>query len=348
MKLILQKDVKNLGKAGDQVSVKNGFARNFLIPKGYALILNKNRLKEWNHQKVIIEAKKRKASSERKSLIDKLSSVQLLFEKESQKDNKIFGSVTAHEISQALEEKHNISVDKKDIHFDELKTVGDHKISIHLSSKHKTEILLTIKGKLGKKKDEKTDEKHSPQEEIVKAASSDEISPQEEIVKAASSDEISPQAETEESTETTVVSTEKETQMSFVSKTADSTNTEDKNLKPKDVSDQSKNITAPAQPIENSTTSSKTEEVKAKSSTTSKEPNINEKTEEIKAKSSMTSKEPNIDERIASSQTSNDSDKSKIEDSKSSTTSASQEKSTTKKADKKSSGLLNKLFGSKK
>lgn len=155
MKLILQKDVKNLGKTGDQVSVKAGFARNFLIPKGYAFLLNKDHLKTWSHQKFIIEAKKKKAVSERKQIIDKLSSIKLVFEKEIQKkSDKIFGSVTAHEISQALEEKHNISVDKKDIHFSELKTTGNHKVSICLDSDLKTEILLSIKGKIRKKKEE--------------------------------------------------------------------------------------------------------------------------------------------------------------------------------------------------
>ena len=166
MKLILQKDVKNVGKAGDQVSVKNGFARNFLIPKGYAVLLNKDRLRTWNHQKVMIEAKKRKALSERQKIIDKLSSIKLIFEKESQKDNKIFGSVTAYEISQALEEKHNLSVDKKDIYFSELKTVGDHKIDIRLDSDLKTEILLTIKGKIRKKKEEVFVKKTSEDQEL--------------------------------------------------------------------------------------------------------------------------------------------------------------------------------------
>ena len=147
MKLILQKDVKNLGKTGDQISVKKGFARNFLIPKGYAVLMNKNNVKAWEHQKIIIKAKKRKALSERKALIDRLSSIKLKFEKEAQKDNRLFGSVTAHEISQALEKLHNISVDKKDIHFSELKTVGEHKIKIHLDSENQTKIPLSIKGK---------------------------------------------------------------------------------------------------------------------------------------------------------------------------------------------------------
>ena len=152
MKLILQKDVKNLGKAGDQVLVKKGYARNFLIPKGQALPLNKDRLKVWKHQKVIIEAKKRKAIAERKFLIAKLSSIKLKFEKESQKDGRLFGSVTAHEISQTLEKLHNVSVDKKDISVTALKTAGNHIITIRLDSENKTDITVSIKGKVTKKR----------------------------------------------------------------------------------------------------------------------------------------------------------------------------------------------------
>ena len=154
MKLILQKDVKNLGKAGDQVVVKTGYARNFLIPKGQALPLNKGRLKVWKHQQVIISAKKRKAVAERKTLIEKLSGIKLKFEKESMKDGRLFGSVTAHEISQALEELHKISVDKRDISFSSLKTTGDHTISIRLDSELQTEIKLSIKGKVTKKREQ--------------------------------------------------------------------------------------------------------------------------------------------------------------------------------------------------
>lgn len=154
MRLILQKDVKNLGKTGDQVLVKDGYARNFLVPKGYALPLNKSRLKVWKHQQVIISAKKRKAVAERKALIEKLSSIKLNFEKESLKDGKLFGSVTNHEMSQALEKLHNISVDKRDISPSILKTVGDHTVTIRLDLDNKTDIPIKIKGKTVKKEEE--------------------------------------------------------------------------------------------------------------------------------------------------------------------------------------------------
>ena len=165
MKLILQKDVKNLGKAGDQVTVKTGYARNFLIPKGQALPVDKSRLKVWKHQKVIIEAKIRKAASERKTLIEKLSSIKLKFEKESLTNGKLFGSVTAHEISQELEKLHNINVDKRDISFDVLKTTGNHTITIALDSEHKTDMVVNIEGKIIKKK-EQQDESSSLKPEV--------------------------------------------------------------------------------------------------------------------------------------------------------------------------------------
>ena len=158
MKLILQKDVKNLGKAGDQALVKKGFARNFLIPKGLALPINKNRLKQWKHQQMLISAKKRKAVAERKVLIEKLSSIEIKLEKESLKDGKLFGSVTAYEISQTLEKFHNISVDKKDISLPVLKTTGEHNITIRLDSEHQTDIKIHIKGKTPKKREAKTEQ----------------------------------------------------------------------------------------------------------------------------------------------------------------------------------------------
>lgn len=170
MKLILQKDVKNLGKAGDQVFVKKGYARNFLIPQGQALPLNKDRLKAWKHQKVIIEAKKRKAVAERKALIEKLSSIKLKFEKESLKSGKLFGSVTAYEISQALEKFHKISVDKRDISLTALKTVGDHTVTINLDSELKTNITVSIKGKITKKQEESASSKKE-QAKLSKASS---------------------------------------------------------------------------------------------------------------------------------------------------------------------------------
>ena len=156
MKLILQKDVKNLGKAGDQVRVKNGFARNYLLPNNLALILNKNRLKEWKHRKSLIEAKKKHAVKERKSLLDKISAVEIVFEKESRNKLDLFGSVTAPEISNALEKKHRLSVDKRDIKTEALKQVGEFQIPISLDSENTASLKVIIKAKTSEKAEKKS------------------------------------------------------------------------------------------------------------------------------------------------------------------------------------------------
>ena len=197
MKLILQKDVKNLGKTGDQVAVKKGYARNFLIPQGKALLLNTDRLKVWKHQKVIIEAKKRQAILERKALIEKLSSVNLKFEKECLKNGKLFGSVTAYDISQTLEKKYNISVDKRDFSLATLKTVGNHKITINLDTEHKTDITVSIQGKITKKRKQSVDSSSKLKEPSKNQEENKETSEQELKGKAVDT----PPLETKENSE---------------------------------------------------------------------------------------------------------------------------------------------------
>ena len=159
MELILQKDVKNLGKAGDRIRVKPGHARNYLLPNKMALIFNENKSKEWKHKKQIIEIKKKQASQERKESVEKLSSCVLTFEKESRSEGMLFGSVSPYDISKELEEKYQMAIDKKDIKTPPLKEVGTHKVSIQLDSEQKAEITVEIQRKVleKEKKEEKSE-----------------------------------------------------------------------------------------------------------------------------------------------------------------------------------------------
>ena len=160
MRLILEKDVKNLGKAGDEISVKAGYARNCLLPKKLAIPLNETRRKEWKHKKYIIEIRKKKAEEERGETISKLAKIHLTFEKEARNQNQLFGSVSAVEISKMLEEKHGLFVDKKDILSEPLKTTGQHKVKITLDSKRETFLSITI-NKSAHKKDISDSEKEA-------------------------------------------------------------------------------------------------------------------------------------------------------------------------------------------
>ena len=151
MKLILEKDVKNLGKTGDEVSVKPGYARNYLLPQKLAITLNETRRKEWKHKQYIIEIRKKKAEEEREKIISILDKIQLSFEKEARNQGQLFGSVSSGEISKALEEQYKLSIDKRDILSDPLKTTGIHKVKISLDSKRETFLSITIKKASAKK-----------------------------------------------------------------------------------------------------------------------------------------------------------------------------------------------------
>src|SRR5689334_13568900 len=110
MKVILQKDVKDVGKVGDLVNVSEGFARNFLFPRKMASEATENRVKEYEHLKRVAEAKKKKAVAERQTLLNKINGASVKFKMAAAESDKIFGSVTTSDVSKELE-KQGFSVD---------------------------------------------------------------------------------------------------------------------------------------------------------------------------------------------------------------------------------------------
>ena len=132
MKVILQKDVKDVGKVGDLVSVSEGFARNFLFPRKMASEATEKKVKEWEHLKRVAEIKKKKAVTERQELLKKISGISVSFKVSAGESDKIFGSVTSADVSKELE-KQGFSVDRRDIHFeDSVKVLGTHKATIKM------------------------------------------------------------------------------------------------------------------------------------------------------------------------------------------------------------------------
>ena len=165
MEIILQKDIKNLGKAGDRVRVRPGYARNYLLPKKLALTLDETRLGEWKHKQQVIEARKKRAASERDLLLKKLSAVHLTFERESRAGGHLFGSVSPVDISRELEEQQGLLVDKRDITTEPLKTEGEHQVKIALDSERQTEIKVIIKKILSEQDTQKKAGGASPEKE---------------------------------------------------------------------------------------------------------------------------------------------------------------------------------------
>ena len=143
MKVILQKDVKDLGKVGDLVNVKTGFARNFLFPKSLAMIATEGKVKEWAHIQHIIKAKQKKAQGDRKSLLDGLKDITLNIKSSANDSDMLFGSISNMDVSKLLEKQGHL-VDRKDIKMEPIKILGQHKAIVDLGNDLTTEIAVNV------------------------------------------------------------------------------------------------------------------------------------------------------------------------------------------------------------
>jgi len=114
MKVILKEDVDHLGKMGNLVDVKDGFARNFLIPNRKAVLATDRNTKELEHERKIIDVKLKKIRKEAESLGEKIQALTLHIQVQAGEGDKLFGSVTSQDIAEALE-KESIAIDKKKI-----------------------------------------------------------------------------------------------------------------------------------------------------------------------------------------------------------------------------------------
>ena len=144
MKLILTEDVRSLGTIGSQVNVKNGYARNFLIPRGLAVPANEGNKKQLEHQKKVLAAKKEKVLKEVKALASKIEKITIEVAKQAGEEDRIFGAVTANELVEKLHEQ-GLKVSKKDVKLpEEVKTLGSYTSEIRLH----TEVTATLKFKV--------------------------------------------------------------------------------------------------------------------------------------------------------------------------------------------------------
>jgi len=132
MEVILRTDVPKLGKAGDVVKVKDGFARNYLLPKGLAIPANQKTIKALENQRKIILAKAERERKKAQSLAEKLTGLTLTFYRKVIEGDRIYGSISAQDIVKALEEK-GLSLERRFVLLDEpIKQLGTYEIPIRL------------------------------------------------------------------------------------------------------------------------------------------------------------------------------------------------------------------------
>jgi large subunit ribosomal protein L9 len=141
MEVILKEDIANLGKIGEVVRVRDGYARNYLLPRGLVLEGNKKNIKKFEHQKKLVADQKQKVMRRAHAVGDELVGVSLTIPMRTGEEGKLFGSVTNIQIEKALKAK-GLNVDRRKIHLDEpIKTLGDYEIPIRLSA----DLTVTLK-----------------------------------------------------------------------------------------------------------------------------------------------------------------------------------------------------------
>ncbi len=144
MKVILKQDVANLGKCGDLKEVAPGYARNHLLPRGLAVEATAQRLKEWQQQKVKVEARNREQEGVARRQADQLSREKLLFTMPAGEGGRLFGSVTPGDIAEKLKQN-GYDVDKKRVELEEpIKLTGNFKAFIRLHPGIKAELNIQV------------------------------------------------------------------------------------------------------------------------------------------------------------------------------------------------------------
>jgi large subunit ribosomal protein L9 len=144
MEVILKEDITNLGKIGEVVRVRDGYARNYLLPRGLVLVANKKNIKTFEHQKKLVADQKQKVMRQAQAVGDELAGVSLIISMRTGEEGKLFGSVTNIQIEKALKAK-GLDVDRRKIHLDEpIKILGEYEIPIRLSAELTVPLKLSV------------------------------------------------------------------------------------------------------------------------------------------------------------------------------------------------------------
>lgn len=133
MKVILQKPVENLGEPGEIVQVADGYARNYLIPRGLAAVASKGAIKHTERLRSLQERRAQRAKGEAEGLAARLAKTPVRVQTRAGEDGRLFGSITAHHIADQVAAQLGEKVDHRDIRLEEpIRSLGTHSVVIHL------------------------------------------------------------------------------------------------------------------------------------------------------------------------------------------------------------------------
>lgn len=146
MKLILREDVYNLGKSGELVTVKEGYARNYLLPRNLAMLASTANVQQLEHEKKVIELRQQKLKGTAQEQAKKLEGVKIVIKRKVGEQDKLFGSVTALDIAESLAAAGH-KLDRRLIHLPEpIRSVGQFEVEVRLHRDVTAKLPVTVEG----------------------------------------------------------------------------------------------------------------------------------------------------------------------------------------------------------
>ena len=144
MKVILKESVENLGTVGDLVMVKNGYARNYLIPRGIAIVANTKNTRAIEHERKALEKKRRREMTKVEELAKEVEGTRLVFQRRAADQDHLFGSVTHIDVEAGLRKK-GFNVSRKQIALDHpIKSIGEFEVTLKFPGGVKSAIQVVV------------------------------------------------------------------------------------------------------------------------------------------------------------------------------------------------------------
>ena len=145
MKVVLRKDIPNLGKAGQIKSVADGYARNYLIPKGLAAVATPGAVKQAELERKAEERREQKRQEEAEALAAKLAEQTLTFPARAGEGDRLYGSITSADIAQAIQEATGLEVDKRKILLEQpIRELGEHVVPVKLRGDITSQVKVVV------------------------------------------------------------------------------------------------------------------------------------------------------------------------------------------------------------
>ena len=150
MKVVLRQDVPKLGEAGTVQNVSGGYARNYLVPQGFAVYATEGELKMAAHNQAVKDRKIARQEEQLRSLAEKIDGQTLSFEARAGEGGRLFGSITAAEVAEQLSAKIGEEIDRRRVQLEEpIRTVGEHTVTVHLVGRLRPTVTVKVNAEAG-------------------------------------------------------------------------------------------------------------------------------------------------------------------------------------------------------